>query len=113
MITRATKGTPTRPAIRFIRSSLVCKRASAGGAPAPRRPAARTSSSFGKNGWTAHRGVDLARERLHELDQIGLLLCAERERPHVGREPPVLHAAPVVVGDDVGKRPLAAVVHVR
>src|SRR6266852_8553821 len=51
-----------------------------------------------------HLGVDPARERPHELDEIGLLLGGEPERLHVRREPRVLHAAPIVVREHVGQR---------
>src|SRR5262249_42600530 len=61
---------------------------------------------------SAHRGIDAPGQRLHELHEVGALLRGEPERLHIGREPGVLHAAAIVVRDDVLERLLAAVVHV-
>src|SRR5205823_2175301 len=57
--------------------------------------------------------VDLARQCTKKRDEFRLLLRAQAEVFDVLREPWVLDATPVVEGDDILERLLAAVMHVR
>src|SRR5262249_34685967 len=56
--------------------------------------------------------VDFACQRLQERYQVLLLLGGEIKRSDIAGQPRVFDSAPVVEGDDVFERLLAAVVHI-
>src|SRR5262249_24185433 len=78
---------PRRPA---ARTALITRRASAGGAPAPRRPAARTAL-FRQRVQRVHRDQEIA--RLAELAEPAAVDLHDLARPVEAREHPV-HGQP-------------------